>query len=63
MRSGTADNLVCITQIQRNWLIRGDSGTGREGIGYSIEEMTILKTVVFNLAPAKMGKKKKIVSM
>ncbi len=41
----------------------GDSGTGREGIGYSIEEMTRLKTVVFNLAPAKMGKKKKIISM
>lgn len=38
----------------------GDSGTGREGIGYSIEEMTRLKTVVFNLAPAKMGKRRKI---
>jgi glyceraldehyde-3-phosphate dehydrogenase [NAD(P)+] len=38
----------------------GDSGTGREGIGYSIEEMTRLKTVVFNLAPAKLGKKRKI---
>lgn len=41
----------------------GDSGTGREGIGYSIEEMTRLKTVVFNLAPAKMGKKRKIIQM
>jgi len=41
----------------------GDSGTGREGIGYSIEEMTRLKTVVFNLAPAKMGKKRKIFPM
>jgi glyceraldehyde-3-phosphate dehydrogenase [NAD(P)+] len=27
------------------------SGLGREGIGYSIEEMTNLKTIVFNLAP------------
>jgi hypothetical protein len=35
----------------------GDSGTGREGIGYSIEEMTRLKTVVFNLVPAKLGKR------
>jgi glyceraldehyde-3-phosphate dehydrogenase [NAD(P)+] len=34
-----------------------DSGTGREGIGYSIDEMTNLKTVVFNLEPGKMGKK------
>jgi glyceraldehyde-3-phosphate dehydrogenase [NAD(P)+] len=41
----------------------GDSGTGREGIGYSIEEMTRLKTVVFNLAPAKMGKRRKIFRM
>lgn len=41
----------------------GDSGTGREGIGYSIEEMTRLKTVVFNLAPAKMGKTRKIFRM
>jgi glyceraldehyde-3-phosphate dehydrogenase [NAD(P)+] len=38
----------------------GESGIGREGIGYSIEEMTRLKTVVFNLAPAKLGKKRKI---
>lgn len=34
-----------------------DSGTGREGIGYSIDEMTNLKTVVFNLEPGKMGKR------
>ncbi len=27
-----------------------DSGMGREGIGYSIDEMTNLKTIVFNLA-------------
>ena len=31
-----------------------DSGIGREGIGYSIEEMTRLKTVVFNWRPAKV---------
>lgn len=28
-----------------------ESGLGREGIGYSIEEMTDLKTIVFNLGP------------
>jgi acyl-CoA reductase-like NAD-dependent aldehyde dehydrogenase len=33
------------------------SGMGREGIGYSIDEMTRLKTIVFNLAPAGLGKK------
>ncbi len=33
-----------------------ESGTGREGIGYSIDEMTNLKTIVFNLEPAKLGK-------
>ncbi len=33
------------------------SGMGREGIGYSIDEMTNLKTIVFNLAPAGLGKK------
>jgi len=33
-----------------------DSGVGREGIGYSIEEMTNIKTIVFNLEPAKLGK-------
>jgi len=32
------------------------SGVGREGIGYSIEEMTYLKTLVFNLEPAQLGK-------
>ena len=31
-----------------------DSGIGREGIGYSIEEMTRLKTVVYNWRPAKV---------
>ncbi len=33
------------------------SGLGREGIGYSIDEMTRLKTIVFNLAPAGLGKR------
>jgi glyceraldehyde-3-phosphate dehydrogenase [NAD(P)+] len=33
-----------------------DSGLGREGIGYSIEEMMVLKTIVFNLEPAQLGK-------
>jgi len=36
-----------------------ESGIGREGIGYSIEEMTNLKTIVFNLEPAGLGKKKR----
>jgi glyceraldehyde-3-phosphate dehydrogenase [NAD(P)+] len=34
-----------------------DSGLGREGIGYSIDEMTNLKTIVFNLDPAGLGKR------
>jgi glyceraldehyde-3-phosphate dehydrogenase [NAD(P)+] len=33
-----------------------DSGVGREGIGYSIDEMTVLKTIAINLEPAGMGK-------
>jgi glyceraldehyde-3-phosphate dehydrogenase [NAD(P)+] len=33
-----------------------DSGMGREGIGYSIDEMTVLKTIVINIEPAGMGK-------
>lgn len=33
-----------------------DSGIGREGIGYSIDEMTVLKTIVINVEPAGMGK-------
>jgi len=33
-----------------------ESGVGREGIGYSIDEMTVLKTVVINIEPAGMGK-------
>ncbi len=35
-----------------------DSGIGREGIGYSIDEMTRLKTIIFNLEPAGLGKLK-----
>ncbi|MEM0123228.1 MAG: aldehyde dehydrogenase family protein [Conexivisphaerales archaeon] len=34
-----------------------NSGTGREGVGFSIDEMTNIKTIVFNLEPASMGKK------
>lgn len=37
-----------------------ESGIGREGIGYSIDEMTRLKTIVYNLEPAGMGKKRQI---
>ncbi|WP_309492739.1 hypothetical protein [Candidatus Hecatella orcuttiae] len=33
-----------------------DLGVGREGIGYSIEEMTYLKTIIFNMEPAGLGK-------
>ena len=33
-----------------------DSGVGREGIGYTIEEMTNLKTITFNMEPAGLGK-------
>jgi glyceraldehyde-3-phosphate dehydrogenase [NAD(P)+] len=33
-----------------------ESGMGREGVGYSIDEMTNLKTIVFNLAVAGLGK-------
>lgn len=34
-----------------------DSGMGREGIGYSIDEMTNIKTIVFNLEAGGLGKK------
>jgi len=37
-----------------------ESGIGREGIGYSIDEMTRLKTIVFNLEPAGLGKVKHV---
>jgi hypothetical protein len=30
---------------------------GREGIGYSIDEMTNIKTIVFNLEAGGLGKK------
>jgi glyceraldehyde-3-phosphate dehydrogenase [NAD(P)+] len=33
-----------------------DSGLGREGVGHSLDEMTRLKTIQFNLAPAGLGK-------
>ena len=33
-----------------------DSGLGREGVGYSVDEMTRIKTIQFNLAPAGLGK-------
>jgi len=33
-----------------------DSGLGREGVGYSIDELTRIKTITFNLAPAGLGK-------
>jgi glyceraldehyde-3-phosphate dehydrogenase [NAD(P)+] len=33
-----------------------DSGMGREGVGYSIDEMTRIKTIQFNLAPGGLGK-------
>ena len=39
-----------------------ESGIGREGIGYSIDEMTHLKTIVFNLEPAKLGKVRRVYS-
>jgi acyl-CoA reductase-like NAD-dependent aldehyde dehydrogenase len=40
-----------------------DSGIGREGVGYSIDEMTRIKTISFNLAPAGLGKTRKIQRM
>ncbi len=33
-----------------------ESGIRREGIGYSVDEMTELKTIVFNLKPGGLGK-------
>ena len=35
-----------------------DSGLGREGLGYSIDEVTSIKTIIFNLEPADLGKKR-----
>jgi len=40
-----------------------DSGLGREGIGFSIDEMTRIKTIQFNLAPAGLGKTHKVPKM
>jgi glyceraldehyde-3-phosphate dehydrogenase [NAD(P)+] len=40
-----------------------DSGMGREGIGYSIDEMTRIKTIQFNLAPAGLGKRRNVPRM
>jgi acyl-CoA reductase-like NAD-dependent aldehyde dehydrogenase len=40
-----------------------DSGTGREGVGYSVDEMTRLKTIQFNLAPAGLGKTRQMPKM
>jgi len=40
-----------------------DSGLGREGIGYSIDEMTRIKTIQFNLAPGGLGKRRNIPGM
>ena len=40
-----------------------DSGLGREGIGFSIDEMTRIKTIQFNLAPAGLGKTRKMPKM
>ena len=33
-----------------------DSGDGKEGVGYSIEEMTNVKTMIFNLGAKNLGK-------
>jgi glyceraldehyde-3-phosphate dehydrogenase [NAD(P)+] len=33
-----------------------DSGAGKEGVGYSIEEMTNIKTIIFNLGAKDLGK-------
>ncbi|MBI4257704.1 MAG: aldehyde dehydrogenase family protein [Thaumarchaeota archaeon] len=40
-----------------------ESGVGREGVGYSIDEMTNLKTIVFNLEPGQLGKTRRIHNM
>jgi hypothetical protein len=36
---------------------------GREGIGYSIDEMTNIKTIVFNLEAGGLGKKEQAAAM
>ena len=40
-----------------------DSGVGREGVGYSIDEMTRIKTIQFNLAPGGLGKTRQPIRM
>ncbi|MGI0090702.1 MAG: aldehyde dehydrogenase family protein [Nitrososphaerales archaeon] len=40
-----------------------DSGVGREGVGYSIDEMTRIKTIQFNLAPGGLGKTRQLPKM
>ncbi len=40
-----------------------DSGIGREGVGKSIDEMTRIKTIQFNLAPAGLGKTRQLPKM
>jgi glyceraldehyde-3-phosphate dehydrogenase [NAD(P)+] len=40
-----------------------DSGIGREGVGRSIDEMTRIKTIQFNLAPAGLGKTRQLPKM
>jgi acyl-CoA reductase-like NAD-dependent aldehyde dehydrogenase len=40
-----------------------DSGIGREGVGKSIDEMTRIKTISFNLAPAGLGKTRQLPKM
>jgi glyceraldehyde-3-phosphate dehydrogenase [NAD(P)+] len=40
-----------------------DSGLGREGIGFSIDEMTRIKTIQYNLSPAGLGKTRQVPRM
>ncbi|MDG6938914.1 MAG: aldehyde dehydrogenase family protein [Nitrososphaerota archaeon] len=40
-----------------------DSGLGREGVGYSIDEMTRIKTIQFNLSPAGLGKSRAVTKL
>ena len=40
-----------------------DSGMGREGVGYSIDEMTRIKTISFNLAAGGLGKTRQVPNM
>jgi glyceraldehyde-3-phosphate dehydrogenase [NAD(P)+] len=40
-----------------------ESGMGREGVGYSIDEMTRIKTIQFNLAAGGLGKTRQVPKM